>query len=74
MSKLENTELIKVTIRLYVGDKERLDELYPEQRHNFIIRELIHKHIKKIEYVAAHRNAQGIPTTGKSPETLSDMQ
>ena len=58
MPKLSELPLVKVTLRIYAGDKEILDELYPNKRHNLIIRELIHQHIKKVRFVA---NAKATP-------------
>ena len=60
MPKLSEQPLVKVTLRLYDGDKEILDELYPEKRHNLIIRELVHMHIRKVKFIAASK--QKAPT------------
>lgn len=58
MPKLSELPLVKVTVRIFTGDKEILDELYPNQGHNIIIRELVHQHIKKVRFVA---NAKAAP-------------
>lgn len=44
------TEL--VTIRLWAGDKAKLDMYHPALRHNRVIRALVEAHIKQVELKA----------------------
>jgi len=39
--------LEKVTLRLFAGDKERIDELFPTMGHNKAIRLIVRKFIKE---------------------------
>lgn len=47
MSELLKKEL--VTIRLFDGDKKRLEEYYPSVGYNRVIRTLVRKHIKSLD-------------------------
>ena len=42
-------DLEKVTIRLYTGDKEKINALFPTIGHNKMIRKLIRRTLKHIE-------------------------
>lgn len=39
----------KVTVRLYEGDKERLNAYFPTQRYTKIIRELVHRTLRQLD-------------------------
>ncbi len=41
--------MIKVSLRLYAGDKERLQTFYPRLGYNAAVRELVRRHIKALE-------------------------
>ena len=41
-------DLEKITIRLHSGDKEELEEYYPQLGHNKVIRSLVRSHIKQL--------------------------
>ena len=47
--------LEKVSIRLFKGDKARLDDLFPQAGHNRVIRELVRRTIRQIEERASQR-------------------
>jgi len=55
MPQKNNEDLVKVTIRLYDGDKEELDEFYPSLGHNRVIRDLVRKHIRLLRERISHR-------------------
>lgn len=38
-----------VSVRIYAGDKERLQKMYPSVPHNRAIREIVHKHLNRVE-------------------------
>jgi len=42
-------QLEKVTLRLYLGDKERVTSYFPEMGHTKAIRELIHRTLRKLD-------------------------
>jgi hypothetical protein len=42
-------DLEKISIRIFRGDKERLDEEYPALGHNKVIRHIIRRHIKGLD-------------------------
>jgi len=41
--------MIKVSLRLYAGDKERLQAFYPRLGYNAAVRELVRRHVKALE-------------------------
>lgn len=43
--KKERFDLKKVTVKLFEGDFEAMQDLYPKSGANKIIREMIHRHI-----------------------------
>jgi hypothetical protein len=49
MSVKGKRKLVKVTIRLYEGQAEFLDEVYPTSGYNKVIRALISKHQQHVE-------------------------
>jgi hypothetical protein len=57
----ERFDLEKVTVKLFHGDFAKLRELYPKHGANFIIRELIHRHIG-IALEAGQRATQNLPS------------
>jgi hypothetical protein len=44
----EKENLEKVTVRLYIGDKEELNSFYPQLGYNKVVRKLITDHLKKL--------------------------
>lgn len=46
--KREKTPLHKVTLNLYEGDFEELQNLHPELGGGKVIRELVHAHVIKV--------------------------
>ena len=42
-------DLEKVTLRLFTGDKSRLEDYYPTVGYNAIVRKLVHAHLKKLD-------------------------
>ena len=48
----------KVTIRLFVGDKDRVQAYYPTAGHNEVIRKLVRKHLKMLDAEAEKRIEQ----------------
>ena len=51
MGKASDIPLEKISIRLYEGDKDAINALYPVQGHNAVIRKLVNDHIKQVKYV-----------------------
>lgn len=49
----------KHTIRLYEGDTEKLDLFYPELGHNAVIRETVHRLVKRTEERYNRRISKG---------------
>lgn len=49
MAKPQNNQLEKVSIRIFVGDREELERFYPALGYNKVVRFLIHKHVKKLQ-------------------------
>lgn len=50
----------KRTIRLYVGDSDRLSAYYPQLGYNAVIRALVSEHLKTLD---AKLEANGLDTT-----------
>jgi hypothetical protein len=42
-------DLEKVTIRIFAGDREALEDLYPNADYNKVIRTLVRKHIRLLQ-------------------------
>lgn len=61
MTKKSRVPLKKVTVNLYAGDLERLEELFPLLDKSAALREVLRGFIKKIEEDAA-RNGLINPT------------
>ena len=60
--------LRKVTVRLYEGDIERINALYPDMGHNKFVRELVHAKLrveenKRNKTVAAIELPTGLETS-----------
>lgn len=53
MPKLAGVDLEKVTLRLFRGDKDRLQELYPTLGYNSAARQIIKNHIRILEEKAS---------------------
>ncbi len=71
MAKKNDHKLVKITIRIFEGDKEELDEFYPLIGHNRAMREVIHKHIKLLKEKQSQRSTvdeSGIDLTDLTPE------
>ncbi len=41
--------MIKVSLRLYAGDKEKLQSFYPRLGYNAAIRELVRRHTRALD-------------------------
>ena len=50
-----NEKLEIVTMRLFEGDKKKLDEFYPDVGYNQIVRTLVRRHIKRLEEKLSHK-------------------
>ncbi len=48
-SERDNVEKEVVTLRLYKGDKEILNEFYPRAGYNRVVRILVRKHIRALQ-------------------------
>lgn len=55
MGRKSNHELEKVTIRLNVGDAERLRSYYPRLGYNEAIRRLVSHHLRQLDERAQRR-------------------
>lgn len=45
----EDESVIRITIRLFEGDKEELNKFYPAKGYNWCIRHLVRRHIKALK-------------------------
>ena len=57
MRSFKERELEKVTIRLYRGDFEKLQWFYRDG--NRIIRDLVSRHLKRIEEIRTEKRSKG---------------
>lgn len=55
MSKVDE-ELEKVTVRLFDGDREALQNYYPSLGYNKAIRTLVRKHLRALDEKVSHRS------------------
>ena len=60
-----------VSIRIYAGDIERLRKLYPSVPHNRAIREIIHKHLNRVEALYREQIGQETEITVQLDEDQS---
>ena len=47
-SQKKKGKLEKKTVRLFEGDTAFIDEMYPRAGHNIIIRNLVHRFVKRL--------------------------
>lgn len=47
MAKRDPRPLEKVAVRLFMGDKDELQRLYPKAGYNMAIREIVHQHVRQ---------------------------
>lgn len=59
MARDQNTE--KVTIRLFRGDKDKLQSMFPGIGYNKVLRHLAHNLIKGVEEKAQRRSQSSTP-------------
>ena len=49
MAEAEQRPFKRITIRIFKSDLEALQQLYPTAGYNIVIRQLVARHIKKVE-------------------------
>ena len=63
MARKDERELEVVTLRLVKGDKEILQEFYPEIGYNRVVRELVSRAAKRLREKYARQEQQNDPTS-----------
>lgn len=65
-----NLPLEKVTLRLFLGDSERMNQYYTQSGYNKAIRTLVHKHLKILDEKVNAKKAelQAENNMGEFPE------
>ena len=71
---MSSTEIEKVTLRLFEGDKERLGEYYTDVGYQKVIRNLVRQHLEMLDRQAGiDRRSQVEVMRENTPNFLDDL-